>query len=173
MFVWIIRTSFPVIGWRAIILLFSLEERKNVYASFLKSFLPSHLKTPIYIQPMDTDTVKQIQNAVSIIFPSLFPSIQCQTPYLDPDNKKLHIPFLWHEYPHREGKMVYDILSTKSITLDAFSCSPLASLECRNGIDWIQLKYITMPPEIARLEKALLGIQGLSICDTILTNGRQ
>lgn len=110
---------------------------------------------------MDNDTIQKIQKAVSIIFPTLFHNIQCQTPYLQ--GNKLHIPFLWQDYPHREGKMVYDILSPTSVSLDAFSCSPLASLygvSAGKGIEWIQLKYTTKSPEIAQFEKAVANIIG-------------
>ena len=110
---------------------------------------------------MDNYTIQKIKDTVNSIFPRLFHKIQCQTPYLQ--ENKLYIPFLWEDYPHHEAKMVYDILSATSVSLDAFSSSPLASLYVGpevKAIDWIQLKYIIKPPEISQFEKAVANIIG-------------
>jgi hypothetical protein len=110
---------------------------------------------------MNSTTEQQIQQLVNTIFPTLFHNIQCQTPHLETSNNKLYIPFLWHNYPHSQGRMVYDILSPTSISLDAFSSSPLKSLYLGSeveAIDWIKLKYITKPPEISQFEMALPNI---------------
>ena len=105
---------------------------------------------------MDDAIAQQIQDTVNTIFPALFPNIKCKAPRME--NNKIYIPFLWNAYPHRPGEMVYDILSKESISLNAFSSSPLASLYCGAGIDWIQIKYLTKPPEISAMEKALVDI---------------
>ena len=111
---------------------------------------------------MDDAIAQQIQDAVNTIFPILFPNIKCKMPRME--NNKINIPFLWNAYPHRPGEMVYEILSKESISLNAFSSSPLASLYCGAGIDWIQMKYLTKPPEISAMEKALVAI----ICERSL-----
>ena len=105
---------------------------------------------------MDDAIAQQIQYTVNTIFLKLFENIKCKVPRME--NNKIYIPFLWNAYPHRPGEMVYDILSKESISLDAFSCSPLASLYCGAGIDWIQMKYVTKPAEISAMEKALVDI---------------
>ena len=105
---------------------------------------------------MDETVSNKIQETVNTIFPSLFPNIKCKAPRME--NNKIYIPFLWNTYPHRPGEMVYDILSKESISLNAFSSSPLASLYCGAGIDWIQIKYLAKPPEISAMEKALVDI---------------
>ena len=105
---------------------------------------------------MDDAIAQQIQDTVNTIFPKLFQNIKCQKPRME--NNKIYIPFLWNAYPHRPGEMVYDILSKESISLNAFSSSPLASLYCGVGIDWIQIKYLTKSPEISAMEKALVDI---------------
>lgn len=105
---------------------------------------------------MDEIIAEKIQNAVNIIFPKLFENIQCKVPRME--KNKIYIPFLWNRYPYRPGEMVYDILSKESISLDAFSSSPLASLYCGAGIDWIQMKYVTKPPEISAMEKEIAVI---------------
>jgi len=105
---------------------------------------------------MDDAIAEKIQETVNTIFPQLFPNIKCKMPRME--NNKIYIPFLWNRYPHMPGEMVYDILSKESISLNAFSSSPLASLYCGAGIDWIQMKYLTKPPEISAMEKALVDI---------------
>ena len=105
---------------------------------------------------MDDAIAEKIQDTVNTIFPKLFQNIKCQKPRME--NNKIYISFLWSAYPHRSGEMVYDILSKESISLNAFSSSPLASLYCGAGIDWIQIKYLTKPPEISAMEKALVDI---------------
>ena len=105
---------------------------------------------------MDDAIAEQIQHAVNTIFPKLFENIQCKKPRME--NNKIYIPFLWNRYPYMPGEMVYDILSKESISLNAFSSSPLASLYCGVGIDWIQMKYLTKPPEISAMEKEIAVI---------------
>jgi len=105
---------------------------------------------------MDDAIAEKIQDTVNTIFTKLFQNIKCQKPRME--NNKIYIPFLWNTYPYRPGEMVYDILSKESISLNAFSSSPLASLYCGEGIDWIKIKYLTKPPEISAMEKALVDI---------------
>ena len=105
---------------------------------------------------MDETVENNIQDAVNTIFPKLFENIKCKKPRME--NNKIYIPFLWNTYRHRAGEMVYDILSKESISLNAFSSSPLASLYSGEGIDWIKMKYVTKPPEISAMEKALVDI---------------
>ena len=108
---------------------------------------------------MQGQTQAQIISDTNAIFSQRFPGFNAE-PYEIRDSK-LYLPFTWIKGVKRSGIMVYDIKGSASATLDPFTSSPQPFSE--NGIEWVNMKYVTHEPSIQIYEKYLNKLLGLRV----------